>query len=187
MRRERSELLAVKKRRGRPYNPDAKRHRTTREGRRTGIDPIDPGAELLLAKKRRVTGGRTDLEINAASVLLGHELITREQYDRLGAVTQWLRLAARAWGGANGSVAGLWSGIVASLSRARTTGTVPDGADWARLRLAKALNRLNGSRELVIELAEGRVPPLVVRVLLRAMTASDEEELAALRDGLDLM
>jgi hypothetical protein len=100
---------------------------------------------------------------------------------------QWLGLIARAWGGSQGSVAGLWGGILATLSRGRTVGVVPDGADAARLRLAKALGRLNGSRALVIALAEGRVPPLVVHVLDGALTARDQDELARLRDGLDRM
>lgn len=177
----------MKKRRGRPKKANAKRRATTRQGRRTGQDPVDQGAPRLLQRKRRVAGGRVDLEINGASVLFGHELISREQYDRLGEITRWLQLVARAWGGGNGSVTGLWAGILAMLSHARTVGLVPDGADLARLRLAKALNRLNGSRDLVIELAEGRVPPLVVHVLAGSLTAGDHDALARLKDGLDRM
>jgi hypothetical protein len=44
--------------------------------------------------------------------------------------------------------------------------------------------RVTGSR---IELAEGRVPPLVVRVLDGRLTCRDREALARLRDGLDRM
>jgi hypothetical protein len=61
---------------------------------------------------------------------------------------------------------------------------VPDGADAARFRWR---GRLNGSRELVTDLAERRMPPLVLHVLDGALTARDQAALAALRDGLDRM
>jgi hypothetical protein len=175
------------RRRGRPAAANAKRRTTTREGRRTGQDPVDRGAAGLLRRKRRVGKGRTDLPLDGAAVLLAHDHIDREQFDRLGQVTGWLALVARAWGVKDGSVAGSWTAILATLSRGGTVVTVPAGADAVRFRLARALGRLNGSRDLVVELAEGRVPPVVLHVLEGALTAGDYAELARLRDGLDHM
>jgi hypothetical protein len=44
---------------------------------------------------------------------------------------------------------------------------------------------LDGSRDLIIGLAEGRVPPLVVHILKGPLSDEDEDELARLREGLD--
>jgi hypothetical protein len=100
----------------------------------------------------------------------------------------WLQQAARAWGITNGSVTGLWSTIAAAATRmGSTVATTPTGSDDARRRLARALSRLNGSRELVVELAEGRLPPLVVHVLEGELTVRDQEQLTRLRFGLDRM
>ena len=173
------------RKRGRPRKEHAKSRCTTREGRRTGRDPIVEGAPGLLARRRRVARGRTDLEINAASVLFGHDLINRAQFDRLGEVTRWLRTMARAWGGHDGSVGGLWSAILAVFSARRSTDVTPAGVDGTRLRLARALGRLDGSRELVVQLAEGRIPPLVVHVLDDRLTSSDRNAIERLRFGLD--
>jgi len=37
----------------------------------------------------------------------------------------------------------------------------------------------------VTEIAEGRVPPLIIRAVERCLTREDEADLARLRDGLD--
>ena len=86
----------------------------------------------------------------------------------------------------DGSVGGLWSAVVtAAIYMGSTTAVVPGGADAARFRLALALSRLDGSRDLVVQLAEGQAPPLVLRVLDGRVTDADHEELERLRDGLD--
>src|SRR4051812_24459709 len=87
--------VSRRRRRGRPKQSQAKRRATTREGRRTGIDPVVTGAPGLLRRKMRVGNGRVDLPIDGAGVLLGHELIDQEQYDQLGEVTRWLAMTAR--------------------------------------------------------------------------------------------
>jgi hypothetical protein len=170
-------------RRGRPKLPDAKRRRTTASGRA----PADTGSALLRARKRAVTG-REDLELTGAAVLLGHDLLDRSQYDTLAEITLWLETMARAWGGLGG-VTGLWYAI--------TGAAVPTGfvrredaglaglADQARRRLQRVCRQLDGSRELVTELASGAVPPIVLRVLDRALTQEDAESLERLRQGLD--
>lgn len=66
-----------KRHRGRPRKEHAKRRTSTRQGRKTGQDPIDEGSPRLVQRKRRVGNGRTDLELSGAAVLLGHDLITR--------------------------------------------------------------------------------------------------------------
>ena len=47
------------------------------------------------------------------------------------------------------------------------------------------LRQLDGSRDLVVALAEGRCPPLVLRVTEHRLTREDEAELIQLRAGLD--
>jgi hypothetical protein len=129
-------LKRTTRRRGRPRLAHAKRRTTTREGRRTGADPVDLGSPPLLRRKARVANGRTDLPLSGAAVLFAHELIDREQFDRLGEVTRWLQLIARAWDGRDGSVGGLWRSILATLSKSRGVQAVPVGAEAARWRLA---------------------------------------------------
>jgi hypothetical protein len=88
----------------------------------------------------------------------------------------------------DGSVGGLWSAIVAAATRmGSTTAVVPGGGDAARFRLARPLSRLDGSRDLVVQLAEWQAPPLVLHVLDGRVTDADREELERLRNGLDRM
>jgi hypothetical protein len=136
----------------------------------------------------RTANGRTDLPLDGAAVLFAHDQIDREQFDRLGEITRWLQLTARAWGSRDGSVAGLWSAIIAAATRmGSATAAAPAGSDAARWRLVRALSRLNGSRDLVVDLAEGKLPPVVVHCLDGALTPGDYAELVLLRDGLDRM
>jgi len=170
------------RKRGRPYNPNARRHRTDRAGRR---GEVDRGSERLRSNKRLLTG-REDLPLDPAGVLLGRELIDHQQYSTLSLITDWLQRAARAWGGKDGSVHGLWNTILAALTLTTgAPGQVPPGADNARYRLARALQRLDGSRDLVVALAEGRTPPLIIRAVERCLTREDEADLSRLRAGLD--
>jgi hypothetical protein len=127
------------------------------------------------------------LPLDGAAVLYGHEHLDRQQFDTLGLITQWLHRLARAWGGKDGSCAGLWAALLGAAV-ATTDGrsvAVPTGADDARYRLARALRRLDGSRDLVVALAEGRTPPLVLRAVERCLTQDDEDDLTRLRAGLD--
>src|SRR5215831_15260777 len=170
------------RKRVRPYNPNARRHRTDRAGRR---GEVDRGSEQLRSNKRLLTS-REDLPLDPAGVLLGQELIDHQQYSTLSLITEWLQRQARAWGGKDGSVHGLWNTILAALTPTTSApGYVPPGADNARCRLARALQRLDGSRTLVTEIAEGRIPPLIVRAVERCLTKEDEADLDRLRQGLD--
>jgi hypothetical protein len=171
-------------RRGRPRKADAKRRATTLAGRAPNRDE---GTTELRRRKKQATA-RPDLEINAASVLFGRGLLSPEQYDILSTVTLWLQRLARGWGGLGG-VTGLWYSITGA---AVPTGfvrpqnaTVSGLADSARRQLVRALRQLDGSRDLVVALAEGQVPPLIAHVLEVRMTHADEAELARLREGLD--
>jgi hypothetical protein len=58
-------------------------------------------------------------------------------------------------------------------------------AEQARRRLQRICRGLDGSRDLVIALAEGKVPEIVVHVIDRALTEADAELLGRLRRGLD--
>jgi hypothetical protein len=165
--------------RGRPYNPNAKRHQTTRAGRR---GDVDEGSPLLLAKKLRFTG-RGDVEMNGSGVLFGHGLIDRQQYDMLGVVTLLLRRVAAACGRGY-TVHGLWLAILSAATR--TGYTVPLLGDQnARRSLERMCGCLNGSRALVIELAEGRLPAIVLRAASQRLTPFDRVEIDELRAGLD--
>jgi hypothetical protein len=57
--------------------------------------------------------------------------------------------------------------------------TVPD-AVWRAL-----CGQLDGSRDLVLALAEGRTPNLVLHAIEGTLTGADEADLARLRAGLD--
>jgi hypothetical protein len=97
--------------RGRPRKAITKRRFTTRHGRKYGVEPIDHGSAYLRARKLRLTG-RFDLPMDPAGVLLGRALIDAEQYGMLPLITEWLQRVARAWGGKDGSVSGLWSALL---------------------------------------------------------------------------
>jgi hypothetical protein len=178
-----------RRRAGRPRKIDARRRKTTTAERRP---PEDLGSALLRARKQAVTT-REDLEVNGASVLFGHDHLDRMQYDTLGTVTEMLRRIARAWGGRDGSLNGLWEAITGALTSTRFAPAPvvgPGGyslADGARRRLERACRSLDESRALVIELAEGRLPEIVIRVIERRLTAADSVTLEHLRDGLDAL
>lgn len=176
----------AKRRRGRPSNPQARRRATTRVGRRGEVEPVDQGSIRLRARKQWATG-RDDLPLDGAAVLFGRELIDAQQFDRLGEITALLAQVARSWGVRGASVAGIWNAILAAGSRlpAHTVSATPAGADGARWRLVSLIRQLNGSRELVMELAEGRLPPIVDRAVHHRLTAGDLLALAALRADLD--
>src|SRR5215469_8900887 len=82
------------KKRDRPYNPNAKRHQTTRAGRR---GDRDLGSQYLVAKKIRLTT-RPDCELTPAAALYGLGHLDNSQYSRLGALTLMLRRIARSMG-----------------------------------------------------------------------------------------
>ena len=169
-------------RRGRPRKANARRRATTVAGRQAAPDK---GTRELRRKKRLATG-REDLEIDGAAVLFAHGHLDRAEYDAIGLITGWLRLSTRAWGGRDGSCGGLWDAILGAAtgaSGARIV-VVPRGAERAWRRFAGLLQRLNGSCDLVLDLAEGRIPPLCLRALEGGFTIDDRAQLAGLRSAL---
>jgi len=100
------------RRRGRPYNPNARRHQTTRAGRR---GEVDRGSPRLRARKLALTT-REDVEMTPAGILYGHGHLDNAQYSALGWVTALLRRIARSFG-RDASPAGVWAAIVAAASR----------------------------------------------------------------------
>lgn len=139
-------------RRGRPRKIGAKRRQTTRAGREG--EP-DRGTAQLRRKKRRATT-REDLELTSVAVLFGRGLIDATQHDTLALIAGSLRRLAQNLGPKPDAVAGLWSALTGAATGSQ--GRVPDaarsGADHARLVVSRLLRRLNGSRELVLDLAE---------------------------------
>jgi hypothetical protein len=179
--------MARRKRRhagGRKYNPHAKRRFTSRFGRKYGYEPADLGSEQLRQKKLALTS-RVDTEMTAAGVLYGHGCLDNAQYTKLGWVTQLLQRIARSFG-RGASPAGVWAAIIAAASR--TAPGMPDivGDFGARHALERTLQRLDGSRNLVLELAaEDTLPPICMRAAERRLTPRDLIQLELLRKGLD--
>jgi hypothetical protein len=103
-------------------------------------------------------------------------------------IVLWLERLARGWGGLGG-VTGLWysiTGAAVPTAFFRPTNDTSSGlADGARRALGRALRQLDGSRALIVALAENEVPPLVLRVLDGKLTPADQVELDRLRTGLD--
>ena len=169
---------------GRRYDPHARRRHTTRAGRRGAFLPPDRGSSQLRAKKRRITGSEA-VELTAAGILFGHGYLDNAQYSALGYVTHLLQKIARGFG-RGASPAGVWSAIVAAASR--TTPGMPDiaGDFGARRALEHTLRRLDGSRDLVLELAsEGALPPICVRAAERSLTPRDLVRIELLKKALD--
>jgi len=170
-------------RRGRPRQAKAKRRETTRAGRQG--EP-DKGTSQLRRKKRQATT-QENLELSPIAVLFGHGLIDAKQYDTLGQIVDWLRRLARNFGPKPDAVAGLWAALTGAASSAHgiVPASVGPAADQSRCVLGRLLRRLNGSRELVLDLAENRPIRLVMRVLEDRLTRADEIALDQLRHDLD--
>jgi hypothetical protein len=177
------------RRRGRPRDPHARRRHTTRAGRR-GVDVNDYGTEELRRRKIAMTG-RPDLETSPLAILHGLGLLDAQQHEMLTIIAGWLRSYAMSWGLPTGSVGGLWAAIVAAATRGSfapnpTNDTASGPGDTARRRLLRLRDRLNGSFELVVQLAAGEVvPEIVQRLLAGQMTAADAVTLEQLRIAVD--
>src|SRR5262249_54061343 len=131
------------RKRGRPFNPNAKRHQTTRAGRR---GEKDLGAPRLRARKLHATG-RPDVEMTAAGVLYGRGHLDNAQYSALGYVTVLLQVIARSCGRGM-SPAGVWAALIAAASRT-PPGAPPIIGDYgARDAPARICRQLDGSRDL---------------------------------------
>jgi hypothetical protein len=168
---------------GRKFDPNARRRSTTRRGRR-GEDDRDYGSPLLRARKLAATS-RDDVEMTPAGVLYGHGHLDRYEYDTLGRVTELLQRTARSFG-RGVSPAGIWNAILGALIKT-TPGFEPIiGDHGARRQLEQICRRLDGSKDLVIELAsEGPLPLICLRVLARRLTPRDLVQLESLRKSLD--
>jgi hypothetical protein len=173
------------RRQGRPGLADAKRRTTTRQGRRTGFDPVDGGSERLRAKKRAATT-REDTELTPAGILYGRGHLDNAQYSALAFVTLLLLRRVTGAMGGNLSVAAFWQSMLAAATSGQRGASPVIGDAGARNRLARICRSLDGSRELVLELAaEQRLPPICVRAAEHRLTARDLVQLELLRKSLD--
>jgi hypothetical protein len=128
---------------------------------------------------------RDDTEMSGPGILFGHELLDRYQYDALGWVTVLLRRIACSFG-RDTSPAGVCAAIVAAASRTPPGAPAVIGDYGARNTLARVCRRLDGSRDLVLKLAEeGQMPPICVRAAEHRLTRRDLVQLELLRRGLD--
>jgi hypothetical protein len=169
--------------RGRPRQARAKRRETTAAGRQS--EP-DKGTRELRRKKRRATT-REDLEVTPIAALFGHGLLDATQQNTLAQIADWMRQLARNLGPKPEAVAGFWGALTGAAISAQ--GSVPasvgPGADYARYVLRRMLRRLDGSRELVLQLAANRPVPLVMRAIENRLGRANEIALDLLRRDLD--
>ena len=120
-----------------------------------------------------------------AGVLYGFGHIDNAQYSALGWITLLLRRIARSFG-RDASPAGVWAALLAAASRTPPSALAIIGDYGARDTLARICRRLDGSRDLVLELAaEGPMPPICVRAVEHRLTPRDLAQLELLRKGLD--
>jgi hypothetical protein len=175
--------------RGRPSHAHAKRRFTTRHGRKYGIERLDLGTDQLRIPKLLLTG-REDLPLDGASILYAREQLDRSQYDTWALISRQLVRLTRGWGG-YGGCGGLWAARTSATTITRSApapGAIDQrmrAAEYARERLAQACECPDGSRALVIALAEGDAPPIVRRLVERRLTIGDSATLEKLRQGLD--
>jgi hypothetical protein len=182
----------VEPRHGAQGEGDAPQARTTIQSRRPPAfdnqgreeGEVERGSPRLRARKLALTM-RDDVEMTGPGILFGHELLDRYQYDTLGYVTLLLRRIARSFG-RDVSPSGVWAALLAAASRTPPGAPVIIGDYGARDTLARICRRLDGSRDLVLELAaEGSMPLICVRVVERRLTPRDAVQLELLRKGLD--
>jgi hypothetical protein len=120
-----------------------------------------------------------------AGVLYGQGHLDNDNAQYSGWVTQLLQRIARNFGRGM-SPAGVWAAIIAAASRT-APGMPPIIGDYsARDALARICRRLDGSRDLVLALAEERrFPDIVMRVVERRLAPRDLVQLELMRKGLD--
>jgi hypothetical protein len=141
----------------------------------------------LRARKLWLTG-RLDLPLDGAAILYAHDKLDRQQFDTLGHITLLLRRISRGWGG-DGGCTGRWSALTgASIPTRAAPAALAQRmgvAEHARRQLGRILRQLDGSRALVIALAEGEAPPIVRRLINDRSTPDDSVTFEILRHGLD--
>ena len=144
--------MAKKRKRGRPYNPEAKRHQTTRAGR-AGAPETDRGTDQLRRQRQRTTGGET-LPADVLGVLLGRELITLPEYHAGRDIAELLDRA-----GMLGRVHSVWLAVLAGGRFGRAPGEGA-AAEWARRVLARVAGWIDdpAALALVLTVAGGRAP-----------------------------
>jgi hypothetical protein len=170
---------------GRPAKVDAKRRQTTRAGR---AGEPDKGTSQLRRHKRRLTS-RDDVEISGPGILFGHGHLDRQQYDLLDEVTGALRLLAASLGPRQNAIAGLWAAITGASTVApyAMPTSVKPLADAARRRLARKLERLDGSKDLIVAIASDQPVPLILHAIEGRLDAQDHHDLEKLKGWLDAL
>lgn len=146
------------RKRGRPADPQAKRHQTTRAARRGEALEPDRGTRALRRQRRQLTGSE-DLPADLLGVLLGRGVITLPEYHAGRDVAELLDVARRAWG-LVGRVHSVWAAVLAGgrFGRSPLEGAA---AEWARLMLGRVERWIDDAESfaLVLLVAEGEWPP----------------------------
>jgi hypothetical protein len=110
-------------------------------------------------------------------------IIDRRQFDTVSFIASLLRPEAR---GRGLPVAGLWAQVLGSGIKTPFASTIVVVGDERATRALEAICQpCNGSRSLLVALANGEAPPVVARALGRQMIATDYIALAELRRNLD--
>jgi hypothetical protein len=151
--------------RGRKSNPNAKRRQTTRAGRRA-----DPDAVVQLAKRRRARLTlRADLEPTPLGVLLGRNVISRQQYDAALYYAALVAIWRKAFGLSDGSVEPMYRRFLAGQVDGNTgagDATVRTVADLAAREISRFDSLLSvPARDVVRAIGDGTWLPCVATLV----------------------
>jgi hypothetical protein len=170
------------RKRGRPPQPTAKRRTTTRQGRATGFDPIDPGTHELRWHRQLATGTEGLPHDEPLAILYGHGLISTEQYNTGRDVAELMARIDR-----GGIVATVWQRILG-----RPAGGVVDyaplsvAAERAARLLHRLLDRLRPEEARLFVVCAGYWTPLVLRIARGdPLRRNDRQEIVFVCAGLD--
>jgi hypothetical protein len=142
-----------RRRRGRPLKSHAKRNTTTREGRRTGTDPVDRGTVELRGKRKAATQHETLSHEDPLSVLLGRQQLTIAQYNAGRSVAELqLRLGRE-------HVGSIWPRIFSPSRGLLDLGPSP-AAERAGRTLRRLVRVIGENAAVVLALCDGLWWPL---------------------------
>jgi hypothetical protein len=147
-------VSARRRRRGRPQKSHAKRNTTTREGRRTGTDPVDRGTAELRGKRKAATQHETLSHEDPLSVMLGRQQLTIAQYNAgRGIAELQLRLGRE-------HVGSIWPRIFSPSRGLLDLGPSP-AAERAARTLTRLVRVIGENAVLVLALCDGLWWPLL--------------------------
>jgi hypothetical protein len=127
---------------------------------------------------------RADGELSPLGILWGRSLIDPVEFSKLNFVALLLQQVARSMG-RGVSPSHLWNsipGAAVALPAGQPQPIIGDRG--ARSELVRICRTLNGSKALILDIAEDRMPPLVIRAAEMRLRAADRVTLEGLRHDL---